>query len=191
MPGTKSFDDTQTLSKAMELFWRKGYQSTSVQDLVDHLGINRVNLYGTYGGKKNLFMEAFKNYREITKTSYYELLYAQPNVLAGFRKLFEHVVRENTDRRGCFLVNVTVELVPEDKDLKEMLRDNQMQFEKLFFDYLKSGEVMGEISRGKDLKAFANLLFTLYNGVQVISKIESAPSRQLAAVEVVLQFLEE
>lgn len=191
MPRIKAFDETETLNKAMELFWKKGYQSTSVQDLVDHLGINRASLYDTYGGKKELFMRAFEGYQEFTKNTYYELLYAQPNVMEGFRKLFEHVVRENTDRRGCFSVNVTTELVPEDQDLKEMLRINQMQFERLFFDYLKSGEVMGEISRGKDLKAFANLLFTLYNGVQVISKIESAPSRQLAAVEVVLQLLED
>ncbi len=191
MARNKSFDETEILNKAMELFWKKGYHSTSVQDLVDHLGINRASLYDTYKGKKDLFMSAFENYRETTKKAYYELLYAQPNVLEGFRKLFEYVVRENTDRRGCFLVNITTELVPEDGDLKDMLRENQIQFEKLFFDYLKSGEAMGEISRGKDLKAFANLLFTLYNGVQVISKIESAPSRQLAAVEVVLQFLEE
>ncbi|WP_162342397.1 TetR/AcrR family transcriptional regulator [Cyclobacterium salsum] len=191
MPRIKSFDETETLERAMELFWKKGYHSTSVQDLVDHLGINRASLYDTYKGKKDLFMRAFENYRETTKNTYYELLYAQPNVMEGFRKLFEHVVRENTDRRGCFLVNITTELVPEDSEMKAMLRENQIQFEKLFFDYLKSGEVMGEIARGKDLKAFANLLFTLYNGVQVISKIESAPSRQLAAVEVVLQLLED
>lgn len=77
-------------------------------------------------------MRAFENYRESTKKAYFELLYAQPNVMEGFRKLFEYVVRENTDRRGCFLVNITTELVPEDGELKEMLRENQIQFEKLF-----------------------------------------------------------
>lgn len=49
MPRVKKFDEKEVLEKAMELFWIQGYHATSIQDLVDHLGINRASLYDTYG----------------------------------------------------------------------------------------------------------------------------------------------
>ncbi|MEX0882486.1 MAG: TetR/AcrR family transcriptional regulator, partial [Cyclobacteriaceae bacterium] len=152
--------------------------------------INRASLYDTYGGKKALFLKAMDKYQENHKSTFHELLHSQPKVQQGIRNLFEFYVRKNEDRKGCFMVNITTEMVPADKSLQQKLRENQKYYENLFFDYLKSGEVMGEIPRGKDLKAFANLLFTLYNGIQVISKIESAPSRQLAVVDTALKFLD-
>ncbi|MBD3626865.1 TetR/AcrR family transcriptional regulator [Cyclobacterium sp.] len=190
MARAKSFDTSEVLDRAMELFWRKGYHATSVQDLVSHLGINRASLYDTFKGKEDLFLKAFENYRENNKAAILEALYSQPNAKDGIRNLFECALKERKERKGCFTVNLTAALMPEDKHLQEILRDNQKVFEKIIFDYLKSGEVMGEFPKGKDLRAIANLLYTLYNGVQVISKIEAAPSRQMAAVEQVLQFLE-
>ncbi|SHM34874.1 transcriptional regulator, TetR family [Cyclobacterium lianum] len=190
MARAKSFEQSEILVKAMELFWRKGYHATSVQDLVGHLGINRASLYHAFNGKEDLFFQAFDNYRKINKSVIMEALYSQPNTKDGIRNLFEAALKERQDRKGCFSVNLTAALMPGDERLQEALRDNQKAFEKIFFDYLKSGEVMGEFPRGKDLRAIASLLYTLYNGVQVISKIETAPSRQLAAVEQVLEFLE-
>ena len=54
MPRVKQFNEDEVLNKAMELFWKKGYNATSMQDIVDYLGINRASLYSTFGGKKNL-----------------------------------------------------------------------------------------------------------------------------------------
>ncbi|MEX2514007.1 MAG: TetR/AcrR family transcriptional regulator [Cyclobacteriaceae bacterium] len=190
MPRLKSFDEQEVLNKAMELFWKKGYLGTSIQDLVNHLKINRASLYDTYGGKKALFLKSLDKYQERHKSTFYELLHSQPQVRQGLRNLFEYYVRKNPDRKGCFVVNMTTEMVPADKSMQLRLRENQRFYENLFFNYLKSGEAMGEIPRGKDLKTFANLLFTLYNGIQVISKIESAPSRQLAVVDTALKFLD-
>ncbi|MFO7824229.1 MAG: TetR/AcrR family transcriptional regulator [Cyclobacterium sp.] len=191
MARTKTFEQSEVLMKAMDLFWRKGYHATSVQDLVSYLGINRASLYHTFSGKEDLFLKALENYREINKADMLEALYSQPNAIAGIRNLFHYSLKERKDRKGCFTVNLTAALMADDKHLQEILRDNQRDFEKIIFDYLKSGEVMGEFPKGKDLRAIANLLYTLYNGIQVISKIEAAPSRQMEAVEVVLQLLED
>ncbi len=64
MPRVKEFDPDQALDRAMELFWRKGYEATSVQDLVEHMGINRFSLYDTFGSKHELFMAALDRYSE-------------------------------------------------------------------------------------------------------------------------------
>ena len=60
MPRTKNFDPAEVLEKAKNLFWEKGYYATSMQDLVDTLGINRASMYDTYGGKDQLFAKALE-----------------------------------------------------------------------------------------------------------------------------------
>src|ERR1700748_2100418 len=64
MARTKDFDENEVLMKAMNLFWYKGYNGTSMQDLVDGLGISRSSLYDTYGDKHTLFIKALESYRE-------------------------------------------------------------------------------------------------------------------------------
>jgi len=62
MPWTKNFDVDRTLDKAMRLFWAHGYEATSMQDLVDGMGINRGSIYSTYGDKRQLFLAALNRY---------------------------------------------------------------------------------------------------------------------------------
>jgi TetR/AcrR family transcriptional repressor of nem operon len=64
MARTKLFSEEAILDKAMKLFWEKGYNATSAQDLVDGLGISRSSLYDTYGDKHSLFVTALKRYRK-------------------------------------------------------------------------------------------------------------------------------
>lgn len=61
MARTKTFDEVQVLEKAQAIFWCKGYNGTSMQDLVDGLGISRSSLYDTYTDKRELFLIALKN----------------------------------------------------------------------------------------------------------------------------------
>src|SRR5215831_3253346 len=64
MPRPKAFDPDEALQKAMQVFWERGYAATSVEDLVQRMGINRFSLYSTFGGKHQLFVAALERYRE-------------------------------------------------------------------------------------------------------------------------------
>ena len=64
MPWQKSFDSDAALQKAMEAFWARGYEATSMQDLVDCMGLGRGSLYATFGGKRSLFVQALRRYDE-------------------------------------------------------------------------------------------------------------------------------
>lgn len=64
MPWEKSFDTTETLRRAMDAFWSRGYEGTSMQDLVDCTGVNRASLYSTYGDKRAIFIAALRMYDE-------------------------------------------------------------------------------------------------------------------------------
>jgi TetR/AcrR family transcriptional repressor of nem operon len=65
MARTKDFDENEVLKKAVDIFWLKGYSATSMQDLVDGLGISRSSLYDTYGDKHTLFMKALESYQSV------------------------------------------------------------------------------------------------------------------------------
>ncbi len=193
MPRVKTFDQQQVLEKAMELFWEKGFAATSIQDLVSHLGINRASLYDTYGGKEELFCKSFELYRQKNTRAILEFLNNEPDVRKGLRSLFEMGIQEaiqDQGRKGCFVVNVTTELVPRDKKMLTVVRENKKNFEGIFLNYLQKGELENQFPEGKDLKAIASLLFTLYNGLKVVSKVEPEKEQMQRTVSTALSLLD-
>src|SRR6185503_2842523 len=112
MVRTKQFDKHTALDEAMELFWQRGYHATSIQDLVDHLGVNRQSLYDTYGGKEQLFLAALERYREIQAAPVRRLLERDGPVREILRDLFRSFVDGvlSEDSKGCFMVNTATEV---------------------------------------------------------------------------------
>lgn len=193
MPRTKQFNEEEVLNKAMELFWKKGFHATSIQDLVDYLGINRASIYDTYGGKNALFDKAFQNYREISFESLRTLLLSEPDIKKGFRKLFQLAIEDTrTDalQKGCFVVNTITELVPGDSILLEKLKQNSANAEQLFTSYIQKGMEEGNIDASKNAKAIAFTLFTLFNGLRVLAKIEQNPQKLTEMVDTGLSILD-
>jgi TetR/AcrR family transcriptional repressor of nem operon len=84
---TKEFDPDAAVSAAMELFWLKGYEATSIQDLVDHLGIGRQSLYATFGSKHELYLKALDRYRDSQASALIDTLATAEPVLPAVRDL--------------------------------------------------------------------------------------------------------
>src|SRR5436190_20338951 len=119
MPGArrmarqKEFDRDEVLHKAMEVFWTRGYQRASIQDLVQHMGVNRQSIYDTFGDKHSLFLEALDHYREIQSRKVFEVLERPGSMKRNVRQLFEEAVARSLSpegRRGCFVGNSMSEL---------------------------------------------------------------------------------
>ncbi|HFC00378.1 MAG TPA: TetR/AcrR family transcriptional regulator [Phaeodactylibacter sp.] len=193
MPKVKQFDEKKILENAMNLFWKKGYHATSIQDLVSHLGINRSSIYDTYGGKKELFDQSFELYRTEGIAGLTVFLKKQTSVKKGFQNLFKSAIKQSlsdSDRKGCFVVNTTTELIPGDEAIQNILKKNKAAYEKIFYHFLLSGERSGEIPKGKDLKSIASLFYTFNNGLKVVAKIEPSRKKLLASVNVMLSLLD-
>lgn len=194
MPRTKQFNEEEVLAKAMELFWKKGYNGTSIQDLVDHLGINRASLYNTFGGKDSLFRQSLQHYRAQNIQQVAGFLRRQPSIREGIRSLFLMAVDrcvKDTDRKGCFVVNTTTELIPNHPEILHLLLENQAAFEQLFREVLEEGVQRGEIPADKNLAATAAFLFTLYNGLNVVAKVNPDPAHLNRTLEVGLSVLDD
>ncbi|MAX82346.1 MAG: TetR family transcriptional regulator [Crocinitomicaceae bacterium] len=193
MPRVKLFDENEVLTKAMHLFWKQGYSATSVQDLVTHLGINRASIYDTFGDKEKLFLRAFENYRKTNIKGVSDFFQSEPNVKRGLQKLFERAIDESivdNDKKGCFVVNTTTELVPGDEKMLNLLVENKKAFEAILYEYLLKGETEGQIKKGKELKSIAVLLFTLYSGLKVVSKVQPNKKELTNSVALTLSLLD-
>ncbi len=193
MPPSKSFNETEVLEKAMRLFWEQGYHATSIRDLVGHLGINRASLYATFGGKKQLFSQALALYCSQNRHATQAFLADQVSVKDGIRTLFRNAVDTatlDTCRRGCFVVNATTELMPQDDVIKKVLQEHKAGYQNMFYKFLLKGEETGEIIANKDLKAISHLIYTLLSGINVVSKIETNDKDILASANTALMLLD-
>ena len=183
MPRVKLFNKETVLVKAMELFWKKGYHATSIQDLVDYLEINRASLYDTYGGKKELFDKAFTHYRTTNSEYLKTFLDTREDVKQGLLALFESAIEasvSDVDCKGCFVINTAMEMVPEDVVLHEAVKENQMVFKELFYNFLKQQNYP---KPDEELKTIAGLIFTFYNGIKVVAKIHPDKESLMASAQ--------
>jgi TetR/AcrR family transcriptional repressor of nem operon len=173
MARTKDFDEQCVLEKAMHLFWLKGYNATSMQDLVDELGISRSSLYDTYGDKHSLFMQALKNYQANNHEQVKELVRNTASTKEVINKILANIVNELTadkEHKGCFLVNASVEMAPGDKEVGDMLCQNDRQMEDFFYETLKAGQQKGEITNAQDARLLAKFIINNIKGLRVASK---------------------
>ena len=193
MPRVKTFDEDQVLEKAMELFWKQGYNATSMQNLVDALGINRASLYDTFKGKKELFVRAFQRYRARSKSFLKETLLPKADIREGFRAVFLAELEggeQDCDSKGCFVVNSTTELAPQDEEITAIVCENRQVVISTFQSYLDYGKKAGQLSPDKDTLALAHYFFTFFNGLKVISKLTTPREELEKMVETALGALD-
>jgi TetR/AcrR family transcriptional repressor of nem operon len=89
MARQKEFNRDEVLHKAMEVFWMRGYERASIQDLVEHMGISRQSIYDTFGDKHWLFLQALDRYREIQSRKVFAVLERPGSMKKNLRQLFE------------------------------------------------------------------------------------------------------
>jgi len=175
MPRVKLFNEKEVLQKSINLFWERGYNDTSIQNLVDHLGINRGSLYDTFGGKRELFDMAFKSYLNTNNDRLIAFFESQDSVKMGFEKFFETPLNAavcDKGIRGCFAVNTITEMLPQDKIMQDVLKKNRIIIENAFYNFLKKGVESGEIDKNKNIKKITSFLYSLLNGILVTAKID-------------------
>lgn len=176
MGRTKTFNQKEALVRAMELFWKKGYHGTSMQDLVDTMGISRSSLYDTYGDKHAIFLQAFRQYKqnqqsELSSVSSDSLSISE--ILAQFfNKLLRDIVSDE-DHKGCMIVNCATELAWEDEAVRAIIQENYSEFEKRFLPVFTLAQKKGEIELAKNSRAMTRFLYVNVVGLRAVSRSNS------------------
>ena len=173
MARQKEFDQDEVLHKAMEVFWTRGYEGTSIQDLVEHTGINRQSIYDTFGDKHSLFLQALDRYRAIQSRKVFAVLERPGSMKNNLRGLFrEAAARALTaeGRRGCFVGNSMSELSGRCKETATRTCNSVAAAEKMLQRALERGKEQGDFAGVRDPRAVARFLYSSLQGLILMAK---------------------
>ncbi|WP_067813863.1 TetR/AcrR family transcriptional regulator [Nocardia inohanensis] len=192
MARTKEFDPETVLQRALELFWQRGFEATSMADLVEHLGIAKASIYGTFGNKQELYAKALRRYLEITDPAIVGALSQPGPALPAVKSLIERYVSEAVDderRRGCMVVNSAVELAGQDPDVARLVESSWAQLEAALTSALLRARAQGELAADSDPRALARFLLVFFQGVRVLERAPDAGARLRDAARVAVSIL--
>ncbi len=193
MARTKEFDPEAALRDALELFWERGYEATSMADLVERLGVARASIYATFGGKRELYLRALERYGELTGNGMLQELSGPGPALPAVRAFVERYAAESSGEerhRGCFVANTAVELAPHDDEAARRVRENWLTVETAITSALLRARAQAELANDADPYALARFLVVLLQGMRVTGKASDDTARVRAAAEQALRLLD-
>jgi TetR/AcrR family transcriptional repressor of nem operon len=194
MARTKEFDPDAALQAALELFHRRGYEATSLADLVEHLGIGRASLYATFGSKHELYLKAVDRYTERADAEVLaELSHpgpALPAVRALVRRFATEACAPDSRLLGCLVTNTAAELGPHDARAARRVERSWDRVETALQGALVRALAQGELPAGRDPQALARMLLVLLQGIRVVGKASPDTPRVRAAAEQALTLLD-
>ena len=175
MPKSVLFDREAVMDKVTNLFWRKGYNGTSMQDLVDVTGLNRSSFYNSFGDKLQLYKESLKHYQQMQNQMLQSFFADAASPGEALRALFQGICEEimtDKERKGCFLSNCTAELGSVPSHIRDFLVANKESVISSFATLIRQAQETGEIDPKKDPDTLALYLFSSLQGLRVTSMIE-------------------
>ena len=192
MARSKAFNEEDVLDKAVAVFWAKGYEATSVQDLVDAMGIQRGSLYATFGSKQQLFLQSLDRYGKVVVKQLLDILESKPSAIESielfFAQLVEHLLTAGP-LRSCLVTNSAIERGLRDEATKQKVLHLLNALEKGFYTALQRASKNGEISQNLDLKKVASFLTSNMQGLLVMGKVCSESSTLEGINQVTLSIL--
>lgn len=171
MSRKKNFDPNLVLIRAVELFWKKGYANTSLNDLVEYLGINRFSLYSTYGDKKSLYLLALNYYIDNYSAPALAGLTASDadlSTLEEYFKYFSNLQYKQTS--GCFVQNAILELSLTDEQVSLAGKRLYSLILAGFANVLHNAVNSHEISKEQNVEQICHFLLLQIQGIRVLGK---------------------
>ena len=181
----RAFERIHVLEAARDLFWARGYRATSVQDLVDHLALQRGSLYGAFGDKHTMYLEAVTLYIRDNRR-HLEAVLADGPVLPALRQLLTEPAALTgldaaTSSQGCLVGNTTVELVPSDDEASALVSGAYDGVIDVVANALRRGQLAGEISTAATPVAQAQLVLLLLQGSALIGRADKGNHHRVVA----------
>jgi TetR/AcrR family transcriptional repressor of nem operon len=188
---TKEFDREHALDRAMHLFWERGYEATSLAELLAAMAIGRQSMYDTFGDKRALFLAALRRYIDRAEVAH-ACLERASSVKRAIRDLFESIAHERPkdQRRGCLGITTSVELAPHDPEIAKLLAARQRVLEDHLYRALDRGRSTGELGRDKDPRELARFLVAALAGLRIAATTDPGSPALHDIVRVTLQVLE-
>ena len=173
VPKEVLFDEEIVLQRATDLFWLKGYNGTSMDELTKVTGLSRSSIYNTFGDKYNLFLKCLDFYKSNQQDKLKQSLSKLSSPLKKLQMVFRFAIDEmanDKEQKGCLIVNTTAELANLEDRISLFVKGNMEEYEKLFQDWIKEGQHSGEISKSFSPLAVARHLYNTLSGLKIIAQ---------------------
>ena len=175
MARSKEFNKDNVVDKAIDVFWNKGFEATSMQDLVNAMDINRGSIYNTFDNKAGLFDVAISRY-QIDAPSQRLLNNANTGNPRGEIEYFFNALLDRHNRsegqRGCLITNSIVELANRKEKIALQFKTHIKLLEDALHTLIKRGQETGDITPWREARPLARSLIASAQGLAVVSKVD-------------------
>ncbi len=183
MARPREFAEDTVLDRALELFWDRGYEGTSVEALVQHTGVQRASLYATFGNKHDLFVATLKRYFER------QFLLDSEAGLAGIEDLLRRVACDASGNcRGCYMINAGMEMAENDPAIAQMMSEAVQGMEAAVAAALRRGQERGEVA-ARPVLPMARMVVSAVLGMRVLARARAGKDVAEGVVEGTLDAL--
>jgi len=171
-----SFNRSGVLRRAMELFWRNGYEATGISELIDHMGIPRQSFYNTFGNKEEVFFESINLYGDILLKILQETVKGSRTPFKKIDRLFDMWAQIDSTR-GCLLGNCMAEFGSSHAGVSEIMTKRFNVLRDFFGDIFQDAIDRGDLPDNRNPQIMAETIITYSQGLALMAKTN--PSKEL------------
>lgn len=164
MARNKEFDYDDKLEIVRNLFWEKGYNSTSMHDIVETMNLNRSSIYDTYGNKRDLFLKCLSNYASFKENQYLTASKMKEKAIEALEFVIRDVVDQTlTDNKSCLIVKTIFEVAPFDEEIKLLLSNRGKSLQLILEDLIIQAQKDGDIKSKRDANIIARYILSSFS----------------------------
>ncbi len=173
MPWEKSFEESDVVEQAMQVFWEKGYAATSISDITEATGIKRGSLYNAFDGKDDLFLRSLLKYDTEKRKELLRRMEDIEDPREAIAAFFDYIVSDclnDPNKKGCLLVNTALDYLHLDDEVQKVVADAFKELTSFFEQQIKRGQQHGDIPDTASPKATAKALIAILVGIRVLGR---------------------
>jgi AcrR family transcriptional regulator len=166
----REFDQAKALDRALELFWRQGYEGTSIADLTAAIGITPPSLYAAFGSKEQLYYQVLQRYRASVGRCFATALAEEPTAYAAVERFLSESARifgARENPSGCLISSGILSCAPENNKVAETVASMRTQALQAIRRRLQAGVKSGELPRDTDVTQLARFYGAVVQGMSV------------------------
>lgn len=181
----RTFDEIETREAIRSQFWETGYAATSVDDLTQCTGLGKGSLYGAFGTKHDMYVEALREYCDEVIAQFTDALVGDDAGAANRVRTFLKNYAKNARamQNGCLLSKAVSELAGRDADVDRLAKATFKRMEELFRDAVRAAQRAGDVAPDVDAGRVAVTLFTIVRGMESLAKTGASTATLTAAAE--------
>jgi TetR/AcrR family transcriptional repressor of nem operon len=184
MARLKAFDEDRAIDAAVDCFWMRGYERTSVRDLAEAMGIGGASLYNAYGDKRALFARSLERYANRSMRERIARLEADHRPKEAMVAFIEEIIDrslKDPDRKGCLLINSALDVAPHDAEIGAVVSGYLEEIRAFFHRNLVAARKAGQVPKRIDADSVSSHLLGVVAGIRVLART-GAKRRQLEDV---------